>query len=170
METNLEHILINSYKTSMISYMDAHPEDFEELITLSVSDKKPYSWRAAWLLWSCMKENDQQIQPNIKNMIETISARNEDQQRELCIILQKMELPREYEGELFNTCVSIWMTHNKKPSVRFNAFKILIKIAWQHPELSNELILLTQNEYMEGLSETVKKSILRLMHGFDKKE
>jgi hypothetical protein len=36
----------------LISYLSAHPEYFEEAITLAISDKQPYSWRAAWLLWS----------------------------------------------------------------------------------------------------------------------
>ena len=76
----------------MISCMDAHPEDFEEAIKLAVSDKQPYSWRAAWLLWSCMEENDQRIQGYVKNIIDTLTARNDDHQRELLIILHQMEI------------------------------------------------------------------------------
>ncbi len=66
METALEHILISSYKADMISYMNAHPEDFEQVIELAVSDRQPYSKRAASLLWSCMEENDARIQKHIK--------------------------------------------------------------------------------------------------------
>lgn len=55
-ETKLEHILTNSYKADMISYLKSHPEDFDEAIKLAIADKQPYSWRAAWLLWSCMKK------------------------------------------------------------------------------------------------------------------
>jgi hypothetical protein len=54
METALEWTLTNSYKADMISYLAAHPEDFEEVVKLAIADKQPYSWRAAWLLWSCM--------------------------------------------------------------------------------------------------------------------
>ena len=65
-ETKLEHILTNSYKADMISYMKSHPEDFEEAIKLAITDKQPYSWRAAWLLWSCMDKNDQRINKYIE--------------------------------------------------------------------------------------------------------
>ena len=58
METALEKTLTSCYKHEMISFMENHPEAFDEAIQLTVSDKQPYSWRAAWLLLSCIEEND----------------------------------------------------------------------------------------------------------------
>jgi hypothetical protein len=163
METALEWILINSYKADMISYLAAHPEDFQEAIKLAITDKQPYSWRAAWLLWSCMEENDQRIQGYVKSIINTISDKNDDQQRELLIILQKMEINEELEGILFNHCVTVWEKTSKKPSVRYNAFKIIVKIAKKHPDLSHEIVFLTQNQYMDSLSPTVNRSISKMI-------
>ena len=39
-ETKLEHILTNSYKADMISYLKSHPEDFDEAIKLAIADKQ----------------------------------------------------------------------------------------------------------------------------------
>jgi len=164
METSLEYILTNSYKADMISYLESHPDDFEEAIRLALSDNQPYSWRAAWLLWSCMERNDHRIKRHIKEMINTLKVKNDDQQRELFIILQKMELEEEYEGELFNICVDVWGKVNKQPSVRYNAFKLIIKIAKKYPDLSHEVLILTQNQYMDSLSDTVKKSISEMIN------
>ena len=166
METALEYILTNSNKDGMISYMDAHPEDFEEAMKLAIADKRPYSWRAAWLLWSCMKENDQRVQKYIKRIIDSIPTKNDNQQRELFIILQKMELNEDYEGILLDICVNAWLKINKKPSVRFNAFKLIVKIAKKYPELSQEIGLLTQDQYLESLSSAVNKSIFKMIKGF----
>lgn len=163
METALEWTLTNSYKADMISYLVAHPEDFEEAMKLAIADKQPYSWRAAWLLWSCMEENDQRIQGYLKKIINTISDKNDDQQRELLIILQKMEINEELEGSLFNHCVTVWEKIGKKPSVRYNAFKIIVKIAKKHPDLSHEIGFLTQDQYMDSLSPTVKRSISKMI-------
>ncbi len=164
METALEHILTNSYKADIISYLEAHPEDFKEAIKLAISDKQPYSWRAAWLLWSSMDKNDHRIKKYIKEIINTITTKNDNQQRELFIILQQMEIDEEYDGILFNICVNVWEKINKKPSVRFNAFKLIIKIAKKHPDLSHEVVFLTQNQYMDSLSNTVKKSIYKMIN------
>ena len=166
METALEQVLTNSYKAGMISYMAAHPEDFEEAIKLAISDKQPYSWRAAWLLWSCMEENDLRIQVYIEKIIDTLPARNDDQQRELMIILQKMEISEEFEGVLFDHCVSVWGRINKKPSVRLNAFKMMVKIADSYPDLSHEIIYLTQDQYMDSLSPAVRRSVSKLIKNF----
>lgn len=162
METALEHILTNFNKAAMISYIAAHPKDFEEMIELALSDKQPYSWRAAWLLWSCMEENDQRLQGYIKRIIDSIPSKNDDQQRELFIILQKMELTEETEGILFNICADAWEKIHKKPSVRFNAFKLIAKIARRYPELSKEIGYLTQDQYIDSLSPTARKSILKM--------
>lgn len=166
METALEHILTNSYKAGMISYMATYPEDFEQAIKLAISNKQPYSWRAAWLLWSCMEKNDRRIQPYIKKIIDSFTTKNDGHQRELLKILLQMELNEEYEGFLFNVCVTVWEKINKKPSVRFTAFQIIVKIAKKHPDLFHEIVFLTQNQYMDSLSPAVKKSISKMIKLF----
>jgi len=163
METKLEHILTNSYKIEMISYLKAHPEDFDEAIQLAISDKQPYSWRAAWLLWSCMENNDQRIKRYTGKIIDTLAAKSDDQLRELLIILQRMELDDEYKGKLFDISVNIWEKTGKKPSVRYNAFKTIIKIAKKHPDLFKEIRCLTESQYMDSLSDNVKKSVFKMM-------
>jgi len=166
METELEWILTNSYKAGMISYLSSHPEYFEEAIKLALTDKQPYSWRAAWLLWSCIERNDPRIQGYVKNIIETISDKNDDQQRELLIILQQMEISEELEGRLFNHCVTVWGKISKKPSLRYNAFKLIINIAQKHPYLYHEIDFQTQDQYVDSLSPTVRKSISRMIKKF----
>lgn len=162
METKLEYLLTNSHKSEMISYMKSHPEDFNEAIKLSLSDNQPYSWRAAWILWSCMDRNDKRIRRYVKKIIDILPDRKDSQQRELLMILQRMELNNEYEGQLFDVCTKIWGEINKNPSLRYNAFKVLVTIAKKHPELSNEIKFLTESYYTNSLSDSVKKSIFRL--------
>ncbi|MCP3930044.1 MAG: hypothetical protein GY705_13200 [Bacteroidetes bacterium] len=166
METAFEHLLTSAYKAEMISYMDTHPEAFEEAVELAISNKQPYSWRAAWLLWSCLEENDQRIQAHIGKIINVILGKKDGHQRELLKILLLMELDEEYEGFLFDICMTVWETINKRPSVRFTAFKVILKIAKKHPELSNEISFLTQDHYLDSLSSGVKRSISRMIKEF----
>lgn len=163
MESDLEHKLLNSYKDEMISFMNTHPEYFEEAIELAISDNQPFAWRAAWLLWSCMKENDQRIQKYIKDIVNSVTTKNDGHQRELLKILLQMDLNKKYEGLLFNVCLDVWEQINKNPSVRLTALKFIIKIAKKHPDLSKEITFLTQDQYLESLSPAVKKSISKMM-------
>ncbi len=63
--------------------MENHPEYFNEAIELALVDKQPYSWRAAWLLWSCMEENDKRIRKYLKKIIDSLKSKDDGHQREL---------------------------------------------------------------------------------------
>jgi hypothetical protein len=163
MATALEDKLINSYKEEMISFLISHPEHFEEAIKLAISDKQPFSWRSAWLLWSCMEENDKRIQKYIKAIVDGIKTKKDGHQRELIKILYKMDIKEKYEGILFDICMTIWEGIGKNPSVRITALKFILKVANKHPELLEEIVFLTQDHYLESLSPGVKRSIERMM-------
>ena len=158
-----ENKLLNSYKDEMISFMGAHPEFFEEAIELAMSDKQPYAWRAAWLLWSCMEENDKRIQKYIKKIVKALVTKNDSHQRELLKILLKMKLTDELESILFDHCMNIWEGINKPPAVRINALKFIIKIAKNYPDLAKEITFLTEDHYLESLSPGAKHSVSKLM-------
>jgi hypothetical protein len=170
METALEKILMSFYKEGMIAYMEAHPEDFEEAIKLAISDNQPYSWRAAWLLWSCMMENDPRVQVHLKTIVNSIPEKQDGHQRELLKILMKMELDEESEGYLFDVCATIWEKINKRPSVRFTAFMLILKIAKKYPDLFQEIKALTQDHYLDSLSPGIKHSLSRTIKEFSGKD
>ena len=162
METELEKVLMSFYKEEMILYIANHPESFEELVQLALDDKQPYSWRAAWLLWSCVEENDRRIKSHIRSIISSLKGKNDGHQRELIKILYLMDLDENHEGILFDHCISIWEKINKQPSVRFNAFKMIVKISRKYPELSQEIGFLLQDHYLETLSPGVRRGLLKM--------
>ena len=163
METELEQILISAHKIEMIAYLDSHPGYFEEAIELAISDKQPYAWRAAWLLWSCIEENDKRVKPYIQKIIESITTKKDGHQRELIKILYEMNLNDDQEGYVFNICMTIWEKINTNPSVRFAAIKYSIETAKKQPDLSNEIAFITQNQYLNSLSPGIKRSISRMI-------
>lgn len=166
MNSPLKQIIVSSYKKEMISFMNAHPEYFDDAIKLAISDEPLFAWRAAWLLWSCMKENDKRVQRYLKDIINVIPNKEDNHQRELLKILLQMELNGKHESFLFDLCMTIWEQINKRPSVRFTAFKFIVKIAKKHPKLSYEINFLTQSQYLESLSPAAKKSIFKMAKEF----
>jgi hypothetical protein len=163
METPLENILMTFHKKEMMAWLEAHPESFEEAIRLAIADKPTLSWRAAWLLWSCMRDNDQRIIPFITSIIECLEIKRDGHQRELLKILYRMDLSEEQEGYLFDFCTNVWEKLGKAPSVRHNAFRMIIKIASKYPDLSNEIALITQSHYLDTLSPGVRRAVMRMI-------
>ena len=166
MKTEFEHVLTSTYKDGMISYMSDHPGAFEEAIELAVSNKQPYSWRSAWLLWAVIEENDHRIQKHIKTILNSLPDKEDGHQRELIKILSKMELNDRQQGILFDICMSLWEKINKTPSVRYTAFKFILESAKKHPELAKDIIYLTQDHYLDSLSPGAKKSIIKMLDEF----
>lgn len=143
--------------------MESHPEDFNEAIKLAIADKQPYSWRASWLLWSCLDKNDKRLRNYVKKIIDILPKRKDNQQRELLMILQRMEVKDKYEGQLFDECTKIWEQTGKNPSLRYNALKTMLSITKKHPDLTREIRNMTDTYYTETLSDSVKRSIAKLM-------
>jgi hypothetical protein len=162
-ETALEKLLVSKHKKEMITYVTANPACFDELIELTSSVKNPYSWRAAWLLWSCMSENDPRVTSFVPELMGRLSESADNQKRELLKILWLMDIDETLEGLLFDQCVAIWEQISHQPSVRFNAFKLLLKIAKKHPEVNEEISALTEAQYIDTLSPGARKSVLKMI-------
>jgi hypothetical protein len=170
METTLEKTLTSCYKDEMISFMNSHPECFDEAVELSISDKQPYAWRAAFVLWSVIEENDRRIRKHINKFVKAVRYKNDGHQRELLKILLMMELDERYEGILFDICMNVWEQIDKSPSVRVNALKMIIKIANKHLELKNEISFLAQDHYLDSLSTGAKHSVKTIMSKINKNQ
>jgi hypothetical protein len=162
METPLEHALISLYKIDQVKYLNFHPEYFDETIKLAISDKQPYAWRAAMLLWASLEKDDKRLENYLEEIIKALNSRSDGHQRELIKILLLTELNEEHEGYVYEICTKLWQS-NKEPSVRCTAFKFILKTAKKHPDLKNEILFLTQDQYLDTLSPGAKKSVLKLV-------
>lgn len=137
---------------------------------IAISDADPQGWRAAWILFHAGNKNDPRIIPFIDQIIEAIPDRNEGHQRELIKLLGLTNLSEDQEGPMVDICISLWETPSKIPSVRYMAFKFLVRMAKKYPELKNELDFFTQAHYLDSLTPGVQKSIQKLMRESQKKK
>ena len=165
MQSQLEKMLISSYKEEMIAFLKTHPEYFNEAIGLAISDNQPFAWRSAFVLFDSMEENDKRIKKHINTIIKCINDKKDGHQRELLKILYKMNLNEKQEGIVFDTCIRLWEQIGKNPSVRITALKFILKIAGKYPELLEEIKFLLNEEYLTTLSPGVKHSIRKMIKG-----
>lgn len=159
----LESILMRRKKPEMVEYLNNHPEHFDEAMHLALSQELPFCWRAAWLIGGHIKKNDPRVRPYIGKIIEVIPESNDGHQRELLKILLVMDLEEENESLLFDLAVTLWEQIRKKPSVRFFAFKCMVRTAEKYPELTNEILVLAQPHYINPLSPGIRNSILKTL-------
>ncbi|PKL80647.1 MAG: hypothetical protein CVV25_03865 [Ignavibacteriae bacterium HGW-Ignavibacteriae-4] len=164
--TELEKVLLNSYKVEMVAFVNSSPKEFDELIELSLSDKQPFAWRAAFILSTVMKKNDKRISSVIDEVINAIDGKPDGHKRELLKILLKLELSEEQESQLIDICINLWKELDSKPTVRFYALRMLMNIAKKYPDLESEIRLLTNDLYMDSLTQGIRRVIEKRL-GFD---
>lgn len=167
MSTPLELVLLGRGKSNMVRFLNEHPESFEEAMLLAFSQKKPICWRASWIVGGYITHNDPRVKPHLPKIIEILPGLEDGHQRELLKILLKMDLEEEHESVLFDLSVDLWEQIQKKPSVRFFAFKCMVKTAEKYPELTNEILMLSQPHYINPLSPGIRNSILKSVKGLE---
>ena len=163
MSESLDLVLAKYQKAAVLEYMAAHPEDFERAVEIAISDDTHACWRAAWMVTHWMEDNDPRIQPFLDEMVSAIPIKESNHQRELLKILLQMELNEEHESFLFDHCVSLWESVKLTPSVRYIAFRVMVKVAKHYPELRHEILVLTQPQYINSLSPGIKNSIQKMI-------
>lgn len=136
-------------------------DKFRELIEIALDNHVPASWRATFICHHQTTKNDPLLLPYLPQIIDAIPSKKDGHQRELLRLTLKMDVDEDLEGKLFDTCVTIWESVEKSPSVRMIAFKVIAKVASKYPEMKSEISFLTQDHYMESLSPGIKRSMLR---------
>jgi len=164
-KTELEKVLTQASKKEMIDFLLAHPAYFEEAMGLALSDKQPFSWRAAWLLSDCIVPNDARVTSYLPLIVAILPTAKDAQFRELIKVLLEMRVPEELEGVLFSLCVEKWKDLSMAPAVRYNAFRMMLAIRNKYPELHHEIELLSSAEYLDSLSRGVKHSVQKMLQG-----
>jgi len=169
MEDSLEHILSKLLKKELIAYIESNPKKVVEVIQLAKSNKPPHSSRAAYLLSKIITKNSIDIEQHVVQILDILPLVEDGQQRDLINVLNEITLSEEEEGILYDLCISFWSDLNKIPSIRFNAFRYILKTCKKYPELNNELILLTEDYYLDTLSQGIKKAILKRLQELKEK-
>ena len=77
-------------------------------------------------------------------------------------ILLQVPLTEEQESLLFDLSVELWEQIRKKPSGRYFTYRGMIQIAKKYPELTHEILLLTEPHYVNPLSPGIRTAVLKM--------
>lgn len=161
--SSLEQILISGYRDEMVNSVQKNPDIFTEAVELALTDKQPFSWRAAWLVKNCMTKNDKRIIDWIDVILNSLHSKKDGHIRELLKILYAMELNREQELFLFDYNMRIWENTNWNPSLRVAALKFLIKLLKKYKILEKEDYLIFSEKYLITLTHGARRSAEKLI-------
>jgi hypothetical protein len=160
---------MKNYLASRFSKLDAikrvneSPDKFRETVEIALSHEETISWRAAWVLYHAMEDNDPRLEQFTGDFMNKLPGLGDGHQREILRIIGRLPIPEDQEGQLFDHCMNIWEQIGKIPSVRVFAFRIILKIASRYPEMKQEIQFITQPHYTDTLSPGIRNSVERMI-------
>ena len=160
---NLSFFIRNACKEEIVTLVKSDESYILQLLELALTDRSQDGWRASWVLANVFDRNDQRVVERLDEIIALIPKLPYSHQREFLRIIQLMELTEEQDGVVFALAVGLWEDLGKQGSVRYNAFKCILKIADKHPELKNEIHLWSAPCYLDSLSKGIRHSIVKML-------
>jgi hypothetical protein len=141
---NIEQALLKEHtKSQTLAIQDEilrNPALFDELWELIKSGTPPVPQRGAWVISHLGEVNPDLLKPYFADVLVLLRAPTHDAvHRALVRTLAHMDIPEEYEGELYDLAIS-WISSPVKPvAIRVHCMDIAARIARPYPELQDEL-------------------------------
>ncbi len=143
---------LSRYNTNLIAnYIGTDEVLFESLIDLMIVGKPPIPQRAAWVFSTVAEKHQWLIKPYISKLIELLPTfKHWGIQRCILFVYEKIEIPENKMGEMFEICYN-YVNNAKVPvAVRVFAMQILYNISLKEPDLQNEIKLLIESHLDTG--------------------
>jgi len=141
----VEHSRNNADK--IIAYIGDDALKFSILMDLFFHDEYRVVQRSAHVLSSVVEKNPKLIQPYFEKIIEYIQVDKTPVavQRNILRLLQFVEVPKRYHGQLIDVCFNFIL--DPKAAIAVRAFSMFVanNIVENYPEVKTEFLLILEN-------------------------
>ncbi len=123
------------------------PERYSSLVDMAFSREMPICWRATWIMDYLAEEHPWLAEPHIGRIWNEIPAAHPDGvTRSALRLLARYDIPEEQQGVATDLCLD-WLQKESVPvAIKVYSMELLLKIAKDYPELSNEFITIMEDQ------------------------
>lgn len=149
---NIEHELLAEHSkkqtAKVVEYVGDDAARFAELVRLFVGPVYRVSQRAAWAVSNCIERHPQLVKPHFKTLFEQLERDDSHVavRRNVVRLLQFVEIPKRYEGRVFDVCYNLFENVAEPIAVRCFAMTVAVNIARDSPDLMAELKTVAANQ------------------------
>jgi len=127
--------------TKIADHVGDDPERFAELMKCLLGPVYRVSQRAAWPVSYCIERHPDLAKPYFKDFIRALEGPESHVavRRNVARLLQFVEIPKRYQGRVFDACYNLLADPNETVAVRVFSMTVAANIAKDEPELLDEL-------------------------------
>ncbi len=159
-----EHSKANCLK--IVGWVGSDQKKFDELFRLFLADKDDcVSQRAAWPLSYAVEAHPSFIRPHFSKLLKNLKkpGLHNAVKRNTVRMLQDLDIPERFRGDLMNTCFEYIESVSEKPAIKAFSLTILYNLTKQYPEIRTELKTIIEDrwEYESAAFRSRARKILK---------
>ncbi len=127
----------------IVGYIGGDPARFRELMGHFLGPAYRLSQRAAGPVSYCAEHHPELVKPYFSKLVEQLERDHAHVavRRNVARMLQFVDIPKRYEGRVFEACYNLFANPSETVAVRVFSMTVAAKIAKNDPELLEELRL-----------------------------
>ena len=138
-----------SQTESIVRWVGDSQHRFDELFHLFLNDRYRVVQRAAWPLSYCVIKHPVLIKKHFKFLLNNLHKPgiHNAVKRNTVRLLQHVEIPKQFRGEVMNLCFSYVASPTEAVAVKAFSLTILQKLAELYPEIKPEIVLIIEERW-----------------------
>lgn len=133
----------------VVQWIGSHQQRFDQLFTLFTSNEYKLVQRAAWPLSYAVAAHPVLIQKHVGKLLRYLEQPNlhDAVKRNSVRLLQDINIPQKYQGNVMNLCFAYIISPKEKPAVKAFSLTVLQNLSRQYPEIKNELRTIIETQW-----------------------
>jgi hypothetical protein len=131
-----------------VKWVGCSQQNFDELFFLFLNDEYRVVQRSAWPVSYCVDAYPALIGKHWKELIENLKKpnRHDAVKRNSIRLMQDIELPEKYHGEIMDICFQYLESPTEALAVKVFSMSVLANLAKEYPEIKAELNLIIEDQ------------------------
>ena len=143
----LTHFPSGAEKDLFIAEVGKSGEKFETLLKLTLFEKDPIAWRAAWILDGSDYQQPGLAKPFLSQIIQNLpQLESKGALRSLLRLLCRFDIHEDDQGLLIDLCFGYMVSELYPVAVKVHAMQIIYNHTLIYPELKEELITVIEDQ------------------------
>lgn len=132
----------------IVDWVGNNQKRFDELFLLFNSEEYYVAKQSSWPLSHCVHANPTFIEKHFDNLVKILHKESTHYSVKCnCMrLLQFVNIPEEYHGDLMICCFEIIQNVQEKPALKTYALTVLNNLSHHYPEIKPELILIIEEQ------------------------
>ena len=133
----------------IVKWVGSDQERFDELFNLFLNDEYRVVQRSAWPVSYCVEEHPGFMKKHYSKLLKNLNKKgiHEAVKRNTVRLLQYVEIPEKFHGQVMNICFNFINSHTEAVAVKAFSLTVLQHLARQYPGIINEIKLMIEERW-----------------------